>query len=54
MKEILDTIVTIGIIYIIFIVARGMNETQVKKHLDRLEKQEEQKQNKSKEQKSDD
>ncbi len=43
MKEILDTIVWIGFAFILFIFLRGMNETQVQKHKDKLEKQQEQK-----------
>jgi hypothetical protein len=39
MKEILDTIVWIGMAYILFIFLRGMNETQVQKHKDMLERQ---------------
>jgi arginine exporter protein ArgO len=40
MKEILDIIVWGGFIFILFIFIRGMNETQVQKHLDRLEENE--------------
>lgn len=40
MKEILDTIVLIGFVYILFIFIRGMNDTQVQKHKKRLEKNE--------------
>lgn len=36
MKEILNIIVWAGFIYILFIFLRGMNETQVKKHQDKL------------------
>jgi len=41
MKEILDTIVLIGFVYILFIFIRGMNDTQVQKHQKRLEENEE-------------
>jgi len=34
----MDTIVWIGMAYILFIFLRGMNETQVQKHIDNLEK----------------
>ena len=37
MKEILNIIVWAGFIYILFIFLRGMNETQVKKHQDKLD-----------------
>lgn len=37
MKEVLDTVVLIGFIYILFIFIRGMNETQVEKHKKKLE-----------------
>ncbi|MCK5110189.1 MAG: hypothetical protein KAQ94_01625 [Arcobacteraceae bacterium] len=43
MKEILDIIVWGGFIYILFIFVRGMNETQVQKHQDMLEKNEQRK-----------
>jgi arginine exporter protein ArgO len=44
MKEILDIIVWGGFIFILFIYLRGMNETQVQKHKDKLdESQDEQK-----------
>lgn len=38
MKEILDIFVWIGLAFILFIFLRGMNETQVQKHKDKLEK----------------
>ncbi|MBD3840482.1 MAG: hypothetical protein IE909_01125 [Campylobacterales bacterium] len=38
MKEILDTLVVIGFVYILFIFLRGMNETQVQKHKEKLDK----------------
>ena len=38
MKEILDVIVWGGFIFLLFIFLRGMNETQVQKHVDMLEK----------------
>jgi len=37
LKEILNIIVWAGFIYILFIFLRGMNETQVKKHQDKLD-----------------
>lgn len=40
MKEILDVIVWGGFIYILFVFIRGMNETQVEKHKNKLEKSE--------------
>ncbi len=43
LKEILDIIVWGGFIYILFIFIRGMNETQVQKHKDMLEKNEQRK-----------
>ena len=41
MKEILDILVWGGFIFILFIFLRGMNETQVEKHKERLKKEEE-------------
>lgn len=41
MKEILDVIVWGGFIFILFIYLRGMNETQVQKHKDKLDKSQE-------------
>jgi len=32
MKEILDIIVPLGMVYILFIILRGFNETQTKKY----------------------
>ena len=49
MKEILDIVVLVGFVYILFIFLRGMNETQVEKHKERLEKIEKQKQQNIKE-----
>ena len=40
MKEILDIIVWIGFAFMLFIFLRGMNETQVQKHKDKLEQHE--------------
>lgn len=40
MKEILDVIVWGGFIFILFIYLRGMNETQVQKHQDKLDQAE--------------
>ena len=40
MKEVLDVVVWTGFIYILFIYIRGMNESQVKKHQEQLEKNE--------------
>jgi len=37
-KEILDIVVWGGIIYILFIILRGMNEQQIKKHDDAIKK----------------
>ena len=37
MKEVLDVIVIAGFIFILFIYIRGMNDTQVQKHKDKLE-----------------
>jgi len=42
MKEILDIVVLGGFVFILFIFLRGMNETQVQKHLQRLDDQEKQ------------
>jgi large-conductance mechanosensitive channel len=47
MKEILDVVVWIGLAYILFIFLRGMNETQVEKHKKKLEKLEEENQEKN-------
>jgi hypothetical protein len=38
LKEILDVMVVGGFIYLLFVFLRGMNETQVKKHQDKLDK----------------
>lgn len=40
MKEIINILVWAGFIYILFIFLRGMNETQVQKHKDKLEEAE--------------
>lgn len=40
MKEIFDVIVWVGFAYILFIFLRGMNETQVEKHKNKLEEAE--------------
>ena len=45
MKEILDIVVWGGIIYILFIFLRGMNEQQIQKH-DKMLKQREKRNNK--------
>lgn len=37
MKEIISVIVWGGFIYLLFVFLRGMNETQVKKHQDKLD-----------------
>ena len=37
MMEIINVIVWAGFIYLLFVFLRGMNETQVKKHQDKLE-----------------
>jgi len=49
MKEVFDIIVWVGLAYILFIFLRGMNETQVKKHQDKLEEIEKKNNNKNKE-----
>jgi large-conductance mechanosensitive channel len=49
MKEIVDFLVWVAMAYILFIFLRGMNETQVQKHLENLDKQ-----NKNKEKTNDD
>ncbi len=46
MKEILDIIIWGGFIFLLFIFLRGMNETQVQKHMDKLEKNEQRKKDK--------
>lgn len=38
MKEILDIVVWVGIIYILFVFLRGLNEQQIKKHDDAIKK----------------
>jgi len=40
MLEVLNVIVWAGFIYILFIFIRGMNDTQVQKHKDKLEENE--------------
>lgn len=40
MKEIIDIIVIVLFVYILFIILRGFNEQQVKKHQDMLEEAE--------------
>ncbi len=42
MKEILDTVMWIGFGFMLFIFLRGMNETQVEKHKTKLDKIEQQ------------
>jgi len=37
MKEFFDVVVWIGFIYILFIFIRGMNESQVEKHKNKLD-----------------
>jgi len=37
LKEIISVIVWGGFIYLLFVFLRGMNETQVKKHQDKLD-----------------
>ncbi len=49
MAEIINVIVWAGFIYILFIFIRGMNETQVKKHQDKLDEIEKKNLNKTKE-----
>jgi len=46
LKEILDIFVWVGLAFILFIFLRGMNETQVQKHQDKLDKLEERNQQK--------
>jgi len=36
MKDILDIVVWVGFIYLLFIFLRGLNETQIQKHDQRL------------------
>ena len=43
MKEILDVIVWGGFIFLIFVFVRGMNDTQVQKHINMLEENEKRK-----------
>ncbi|MEA3315811.1 MAG: hypothetical protein U9Q30_08155 [Campylobacterota bacterium] len=38
MKEFFDIVVWVGFAYILFIFIRGMNETQVEKHKNKLDK----------------
>jgi len=38
LKEVLDVIIWGGFIYLLFIFIRGMNDTQVQKHKDKLDK----------------
>jgi hypothetical protein len=54
MKEVLDVIVIVGFVYILFIYLRGMNETQIQKHLEMLEKQKEKQKEKAEENKKND
>lgn len=54
MKDVLDVIMWGGFAYVLFIFIRGMNDTQVQKHLDKLEKHEEKNKEKTKGQKNDD
>jgi hypothetical protein len=44
MKEILDILVWIGFGFLLFVFLRGFNETQVKKHKDKLDEVEKRKQ----------
>lgn len=37
MKEVLDVIIWGGFIYLLFVFIRGMNDTQVQKHKDKLD-----------------
>jgi len=37
LKEVLDVIVWGGFIFLLFVFLRGMNDTQVKKHQDKLD-----------------
>ena len=53
MKEVLDVIVWAGFIFILFIFLRGMNETQVQKHQDMLEKNEQKRKEKEEQNKND-
>ena len=46
MKEILDIVIWGGFIFILFIFVRGMNDTQVQKHKNKLDAAEEKNQNK--------
>jgi len=49
LKEILDTVMWIGMAFVLFIFLRGMNETQTQKNLDRLDEIERKKEKKAKE-----
>ena len=49
MKDTLDIFMFLGMAFVLFIFLRGMNETQVQKHLENLDKQ-----NKNKEKTNDD
>ena len=40
MKEVLDIVVLILFIYILFILIRGVNKTQMKKHKDKIKHKE--------------
>jgi threonine/homoserine/homoserine lactone efflux protein len=40
MKDILDIVVWIGFIYLLFVFLRGLNETQIKKHDQKLKEKE--------------
>jgi len=53
LKEVLDVIVWAGFIFILFIFLRGMNETQVQKHQDMLEKNEQKRKEKEEQNKND-
>ena len=48
MKEILDIVVWGGLVFVLFIFLRGMNETQTAKHKEKLDKAEEKAKNREK------
>ena len=51
MKEIIDIIVIVLFVFILFVILRGFNEQQVKKHKDMLEEAERKRQEKKEEDK---
>lgn len=53
LKEIIDIVVIVLFVYILFVILRGFNEQQVKKHQDMLDKAEKKTQEKKEEDKND-